>query len=133
MYCAYCLPVDTLSWERNIKVLLGSYYIRTGPIIRTVLISGGLYSSFSLLHYSSYYTYCLKTKWIVLLIFITVLLFLLHTIYTVLKKQARNIYKYWSYDRNLRVKVHKTLPHMKFWNLRLIISRDWSPVTSDYN
>ena len=32
-------------------------YKITGPIIRTALISGGLYCSFSLLHYSSYYTY----------------------------------------------------------------------------
>ena len=30
-------------------------FICTGPIIRTVLISGGLYCSFSFLHYSSYY------------------------------------------------------------------------------
>ena len=36
--------------------------IHTGPIIRTVLISGGLYCSFSLLYYSSYYTYCSTLK-----------------------------------------------------------------------
>ena len=40
--------------------------------------------------------------WIVLLIFITVLLFLLY-MHIVLKKQACKIYKYWSYYRNLRV------------------------------
>ena len=56
--------------------------ISTGPIIRTVLISGGSYCSFSLLHYSSYYTYCSKKLWIVLLIFITVLLFLLYVLFS---------------------------------------------------
>ena len=52
---------------------------RTGPIIRTVLISGGSYCSVSLLHYS--YMYCLEKKWILLLIFITVLLFLLYVLF----------------------------------------------------
>ena len=36
--------------------------IRTVPIISTVLIYGGSYCSFSLLHYSSYCMYCLKKK-----------------------------------------------------------------------
>ena len=45
-------------------------------------------------------TYSSKKKCIKLLIFNTVLLFLL---YAVLKNQACNIYKYWSYNRNLRV------------------------------
>ena len=39
------------------------------------------YCSFSLLHYSFYYTYCLKKKWIALLIFITVLVFLLYVLF----------------------------------------------------
>ena len=51
-------------------------------IICTVLISGRSYCSFSLLHYSSYYTYCSKKMWIVLLIFITVLLFLLYVLFS---------------------------------------------------
>ena len=41
------------------------------------LISGGSYCSFPLLHYSSYYMYCSKKMWIILLIFITALLILL--------------------------------------------------------
>ena len=36
--------------------------ICTGTIICTVLISGGFYCTFSLLHYSSYYTDCSKTN-----------------------------------------------------------------------
>jgi hypothetical protein len=46
------------------------------------VISGGSYCSFSLLHYSSYYTYCSKKLWILLLIFITVLLFLLYVLFS---------------------------------------------------
>ena len=37
-----------------------------GPIVRTVLISGGLCCSFTLPHYSSCYTYCSKKMWIIL-------------------------------------------------------------------
>ena len=51
--------------------------------------------------YSSYYTHCLKKKWTELLIFITALLFLLYVLFR--KKQACNIYKYCSYNRNPRV------------------------------
>ena len=40
--------------------------ISTGPIIGNVLISGGSYYSFLLLHSSSCHTYCLKKKWIVI-------------------------------------------------------------------
>ena len=39
-----------------------------------------------------------------MLILITVLLFLLYVL-TVIKNQACNIHKYWSYNRNLRVGV----------------------------
>ena len=56
--------------------------ICTGPIIHTVLISGGSYCSFSVLHNSFYYTYCSKKMWIVQLIFITVLLFLLNVMFS---------------------------------------------------
>ena len=48
-----------------------------------------------------YQMYCSNKMWIVLLIFITVLLFLLYVLFY--KNQACNIYKYWSYNRNLRV------------------------------
>ena len=34
------------------------------------------------MHYSSYYTYCSKKMWIILLIFITVLLFLLYVLFS---------------------------------------------------
>ena len=67
--------------------------------------------------------YCSDFRWILLFIFINALLFLLYILFekkvdrtvnfyycnalpikrTVLKKQACNIDKYWSYNRNLRV------------------------------
>ena len=50
--------------SNNVKTASQKYYcvpnICTGTIICTVRISGGSYCSFSLLHYSSYYTYCSK-------------------------------------------------------------------------
>ena len=97
------MPNDCCTLKKHTKLLLlllGSYYT-----------------------YWSYYTYCSDFWWIVLIIFITALLFLLYVLFekkvdrtvnfyyctslpiirTVLKKQACNIYKYWSYNRNLRV------------------------------
>ena len=71
----------------------------------------------------SYYMYCFDFWWIILFIFITALLLYvlfrkkvdctvhfyyctaLPIIRTVLKKQACNIYKYWSYNRNIRVHI----------------------------
>jgi hypothetical protein len=44
------------------KLVLLVPIIRTGPIIRTVLITGGLHCSFSLLHYPFYYVYILFFK-----------------------------------------------------------------------
>ena len=71
------------------------------PNLPTGLISGGSYCSFSLLHYSSYYTYCSKKMLIVLV-------FLLRYYSSYYANQACNIYKYWSYNMNLRVK-HLTI------------------------
>ena len=67
------------SYSQNTMAFSEYIIIHTAPIICTVLISGGSYCSFLLLHYSSYnYTYCLKKMWIKQLIIITVLLFILH-------------------------------------------------------
>ena len=58
-------------------------------------------------------------KCIVLLIFITVLLFLLY-LCTILKNQACNIYKYWSYNRNLRLVdrwTHNCWSLFLFWRV----------------
>ena len=52
--------------SNNVKTASQKYScvpnICTGPIILTVLISGGSYCSFSLLHYSSYHTYAILKK-----------------------------------------------------------------------
>ena len=74
------------------------------PIICTVLISGGLYCSFSLLHYSFYYLYVVFQENVDCTVnfhYCTAF----SIIHTVLKKQACNVHKYWSYNRNLRVQV----------------------------
>jgi hypothetical protein len=86
-------------------------------VFQSWILSGSYY------RYWSYYKYCSDLRWIILFIFITALLFLLYVLFekkvdrtvnfyyftalpiirTVLTKQACNIYKYWSYNRNLRV------------------------------
>ena len=74
--------------------------ILVGSIIRTVVFSGGWYCSFSLLHYFSYYRYCSKIVDCTVNFYYCTALPIIHT---VLKNQACNIYKYWAYNRNLRV------------------------------
>ena len=74
--------------------------LSTCPIIGTVLIFGGSYCSFLLLHYFSYYTYCSNIgDHVVNFYYCT----FLPIIGTVLKNQACNIYEYWSYNRSLIV------------------------------
>ena len=100
--------------------------VRTCTIITTFKLHGmlrllDLMRSNKHLLLGSYYTYCTDFWWIVLFIFIPAFLLYVqfekkvdHTvnfhyyialliICTVLKKQACNNYKYWSYNRNLRV------------------------------
>ena len=74
--------------------------IRTGPFIRTVMISGELYCSFSFLHYPSYYTYCSKKVYRTVNFYYCTAIPIVRT---VLKNQACNIQKSWSYKRNLQV------------------------------
>ena len=75
--------------------------MRTGPIICSVLISGGSYRSFSLLYYPSHYTYCSKKVYCTVDFYYCTALPIIRTVMKTrhVKHKSMN----WSYNRNLRV------------------------------